>query len=59
MMEEATRRSFVLRATAPNGAQGRPTTIVTRALLGSDAGLYGTARLPLAAAGASQARRTA
>lgn len=59
MMEEAMRRSFVLRATAPDGAQGRPTTIVTRALLGSDAGLYGAARLPLATAVAPARKRSA
>jgi len=29
--------------------QGQTVTIVTRALLGSDAGLYGAARLPLLA----------
>jgi glucokinase len=59
MMEEARKRSFVLRATAPEGVHGKGTTIVTRALLGSDAGLYGAARLPLATAGATRARRTA
>ena len=56
-------RSFVYRATAPSqstpGVQGtsihddalpsRRTTIITRALLGSDAGLIGSARLPMIA----------
>jgi glucokinase len=50
MMEEIRRRSFVYAATAPDpsGTESRKnTTIITRALLGSDAGLYGAARLPL------------
>ena len=59
MFEEMRRRSMVYAATAPpktagdHGAssqvspQGHTVTIVTRALLGSDAGLYGAARLPL------------
>ena len=59
MFEELRRRSMVYAATAPPKAAGEhgasaqvtPTghsvTIVTRALLGSDAGLYGAARLPL------------
>jgi len=59
MLDEAKKRSFVFRATAPEGAHGQGTTIVTRALLGSDAGLYGAARLPLATAAGSRARRTA
>jgi glucokinase len=50
MMAEVRRRSFVYAATAPDpnapGPQGK-TTIITRALLGSDAGLYGAARIPL------------
>jgi len=61
MFEEIRRRSMVYAATAPpktageHGAslqvspQGQTVTIVTRALLGSDAGLYGAARLPLLA----------
>jgi glucokinase len=59
MFEELRRRSMVYAATAPGtssgqGASGKvksmgsKKTIVTRALLGSDAGLYGAARLPLA-----------
>jgi len=61
MMERIRKNSFVYRATAPaepaRGVQGnaipddvlpaRRTTIVTRALLGSDAGLIGAARLPM------------
>lgn len=62
MFEELRKRSMVYAATAPPddfvavGAAARVEstqapayrTIVTRALLGSDAGLYGAARLPLA-----------
>ncbi|HET9838617.1 MAG TPA: ROK family protein [Candidatus Angelobacter sp.] len=71
MMERVRKNSFVYRATAPAdkapGVQGnnvpddvlpaRRTTIITRALLGSDAGLIGAARLPMIAgkAGASEA----
>jgi len=61
MLEEMRKRSFVYRATAPaDGARGvhganvhddslpsRRSTIVTRAMLGSDAGLMGAARLPM------------
>lgn len=62
MFAELQRRSFVYAATAPDdiaaaiteGASASlkplgtsPRTIVTRALLGSDAGLYGAARLPM------------
>jgi glucokinase len=60
VFEELRRRSLIYAATAPRsrlsdggGAAGQvesegPTrTIVTRALLGSDAGLYGAAQLPL------------
>jgi glucokinase len=63
MLERVRRNSFVYRATAPTenarGVQGsrvpddalpaRRTTIITRALLGSDAGLIGAARLPMIA----------
>jgi glucokinase len=62
MFEELKKRSMVYAATAPPdddysfGASAKVEskqlppyrTIVTRALLGSDAGLYGAARLPLA-----------
>jgi glucokinase len=61
VFEELRLRSLIYAATAPRmplsdgqGASGQvdsegPTkTIVTRALLGSDAGLYGAAELPLA-----------
>lgn len=58
IFEELRERSMVYAATAPDsshggGASGRvqqkatTKTIVTRALLGSDAGLFGAARLPL------------
>jgi glucokinase len=61
IFEELRQRSMVYAATAPttqvaggSGASGKVepagsarTTIITRALLGSDAGLYGAARLPI------------
>ena len=60
MFEELRKRSLVYAATAPNdgvvvteGASAHTTsatrkkTIITRALLGSDAGLFGAARLPM------------
>ena len=62
MFEELLRRSFVYAATAPEDvcaaiAEGAsaavrplesgPRTVITRALLGSDAGLFGAARLPV------------
>ena len=60
IFEELRRRSFVYAATAPYDASivkegasaltalgSGPKTIITRALLGSDAGLYGAARLPM------------
>ena len=53
LLDEVKRRSFVYRATAP-GETGRiepGKTMVTRALLGSDAGLFGAARLPMLANG--------
>jgi glucokinase len=61
IFEELRRRSFVYIATAPpdpmaaNHSAAQPEagparkTIITRALLGSDAGLYGAARLPMLA----------
>jgi glucokinase len=62
IFEELRRRCMVYGATAPQdpnhvplGASahvhpsGGPKTIITRALLGSDAGLYGAARLPMTA----------
>jgi glucokinase len=64
LFEEVAKRSFVYAATAPEDisreiAEGAsatlkplgssPRTIITRALLGSDAGLYGAARLPMLA----------
>jgi len=60
MLEELRRRSFVYAATTPADAPRKPgTTIITRALLGSDAGLYGAALLGLSGAGASNRKRTA
>jgi glucokinase len=51
LFEELKKRSMVYAATAPAGEGGSSSTgqptIVTRALLGSDAGLYGAARLPM------------
>ncbi|MGH9511169.1 MAG: ROK family protein [Terriglobales bacterium] len=60
MFEELRRRSVVYSATAPESSMsegegasamvessGPAKTIITRALLGSDAGLYGAARLPM------------
>jgi glucokinase len=48
MMDEINRRSFLYRATSPERKLGtNKTSVVTRALLGSDAGLFGAARLPM------------
>src|SRR5271169_2979793 len=48
MFEELKLRSFIYQVTAPDGPiAGKKHTIVTRALMGSDAGLYGAARLPM------------
>ena len=60
IFEELRQRSLVYAATAPAsalsdgagasghvGSEGSTKTIVTRALLGSDAGLYGAAQLPM------------
>jgi glucokinase len=50
MLEEVKKRSFVYRNTgadAKNNAGPKKTTIITRALLGTDAGLFGAARLPM------------
>ncbi|MDP9159026.1 MAG: ROK family protein [Acidobacteriota bacterium] len=60
IFEELRQRSMVYAATAPDfssvdaggasgqvGPEGSTRTIITRALLGSDAGLYGAARLPM------------
>jgi len=47
-MEEVKKRSFIYRITAPDANLGsKKTTIITRALLGTDAGLFGAARLPM------------
>jgi glucokinase len=58
MFDELRERSLIYAATEPDAASGRDVssvahvisgrkTIVTRALLGSDAGLYGAARIPV------------
>jgi glucokinase len=47
MFEEMRFRSPIYRLTAPDNVAHGKQTIVTRALLGSDAGLYGAARLPM------------
>src|SRR5438270_4048974 len=48
MMDEVRRRSFVYAATGPDpNLPAKKKTIITRALLGSDAGLFGAARLPM------------
>ena len=51
MFEEMKTRSFIYGITAPDRvAAGKKHTVVTIALLGGDAGLYGAARLPMLAA---------
>jgi glucokinase len=47
MFEEIKFRSVIYSLTSPDAVGHDRGTIVTRALLGSDAGLYGAARLPL------------
>lgn len=48
LFRELRKRSIVFRASDPGEERGRPRkTVVTRAVLGSDAGLIGAARLPL------------
>ncbi len=50
MLDEVKKRSFVYRNTGPEGKANlgpKKTTIITRALLGTDAGLFGAARLPM------------
>jgi len=47
IFEELRWRSMVYKATAPESARGGDKMLITRALLGSDAGLYGAARLPM------------
>lgn len=49
IFEEVEKRSFVYRATMQNAETGRkrPRTRITRAMLGSDAGIFGAARLPM------------
>jgi len=50
LLEEVRKRSFVYRATSPESSGSGKKTIITRALLGGDAGLFGAARLPMLAA---------
>ncbi len=50
MFDELKRRSYIYATTMPGGGEKEPTakqTIICRALLGSDAGLFGAARLPM------------
>jgi glucokinase len=48
MFQELKVRSFIYSITAPDKVeQGKKHTVVTIALMGSDAGLYGSARLPM------------
>jgi len=54
LLEEVRKRSFVYRATAPEESSGSgKKTIITRALLGGDAGLVGAGRLPMLASEAT------
>jgi glucokinase len=48
MLEEVRKRSYIYLATEPDpNLPAKKVTRITRALLGSDAGLYGAARLPM------------
>jgi glucokinase len=47
MFEEMKFRSSIYALTSPERKEHAKSTIITRALLGSDAGLYGAARLPM------------
>ena len=48
MLEELRSRSLIYRATAPDpNLPAKNRTLISRALLGGDAGLYGAARLPM------------
>jgi hypothetical protein len=47
MFEEMKFRSSIYALTSPEQKGYAQSTIITRALLGSDAGLYGAARLPM------------
>lgn len=60
MFEEIRQRSFVYAATAPSdtGRVEHDRTIITRALLGSDAGLFGAARLPMLASELQEGEET-
>jgi glucokinase len=53
MFQELKVRSFIYSVTSPDRVeQGKKHTVVTIALMGSDAGLYGAARLPMLGAAA-------
>ena len=58
LLKEVAARSFVYAATTPDGHSLAPgkKTIITRALLSGDAGLYGAARLPMLPAEVQQHR---
>jgi hypothetical protein len=51
MFDELRKRSYIYAATTAEDGQGiagrKRTTVITRALLGGDGGLYGAARLAL------------
>lgn len=58
MFDELRERSFIYRITCPEAVKpGEKRTIVTRSLLGSDAGLFGAARLPMLEATSAAATR--
>jgi glucokinase len=60
MFEELKFRSFIYSTTAPdNVASGKKHTVVTIALLGSDAGLFGAARLPMLEAESARVQASA
>jgi glucokinase len=47
MLDEVRKRSYIYLATEPGKTAGKKQSVITRALLASDAGLYGAARLPM------------
>jgi hypothetical protein len=60
MFEELKFRSFTYKATMPDpGQPAKKHTRVTIALMGSDAGLYGAARLPMLSGTESQVSKRA
>jgi glucokinase len=58
LFRELRRRSIVFRASDPAADHARHKTLVTRALLGGDAGLIGAARLPLLLGDSQRAANT-